>query len=296
MFKAEKRKSTNQTCKDDLEDVTILTENEMMEQAEHLNIFEKKPAVRKITEDDNPAMSKKVRLDQPRESNVEKSGVKRQQLTYNLKGLKSWWRQVERSVECWNEVKKAGKKRRWNAEQVQRAGNRNPLAWWSTWWQRMVDESKEEYRIASALPMKRTFVDKYFGGTSTTSQSTENSTTTLTKLSGVKRVFIAGKKRLENEDVTSERHPRNGTIAIPCDNSSCGANTTIQRRGTKRGQGELLESPAKRFNNLIEFWDGKKRVSASKSTLFKNTTHTTARKNKQLSGSEAAVHTLGHND
>ena len=106
-----------------------------------MNIFEKKPAVRKVTEDDNPAMSKRVRLDQPRESDVEKSELKRPQMTYNLKGLKSWWRQVERSVECWSEVTKTGKKKRRNAEKVHKAGNRNPLAWWSTWWQRMLDES-----------------------------------------------------------------------------------------------------------------------------------------------------------
>ena len=58
MFKAEKN------LIDDLEGVTTLTQEEMLEEAEKLNIFEKQPAVRKMIGDENSAMKLISKLDQ----------------------------------------------------------------------------------------------------------------------------------------------------------------------------------------------------------------------------------------
>ena len=58
MFKAEKN------LIDELEGVTTLTQEEMLEEAGELNIFEKLPAVRRMIGDENHAMEIIGRLDQ----------------------------------------------------------------------------------------------------------------------------------------------------------------------------------------------------------------------------------------
>ena len=58
VFKAEKN------LIDELEGVTTLTQEEMLEEAGELNIFEKLPAVRRMIGDENPSMEIIGRLDQ----------------------------------------------------------------------------------------------------------------------------------------------------------------------------------------------------------------------------------------
>ena len=58
MFKAEKN------LIGELEGVTTLTQEEMLEEAGKLNIFEKQPAVRRMIGDENTAIQIIARLDQ----------------------------------------------------------------------------------------------------------------------------------------------------------------------------------------------------------------------------------------